>query len=211
MSLRVDNIPWFAKPLFYSWAYATAISFVFTLKLHRLLTKRKVIYSTPTLPDSAIYVIWHEDLFHYFLSQGKYQKPYFWMNHPIWFMKPVHIALNWKGVKGLALGSSGHGGQEALKEVIQRLKEGHNTLVAIDGPAGPPKKAKLGAIEMAAATGLPIVPITYHTNGEFRLGGWDRKRVPTPFTSWTIKYQEPIYVDPSEKTLAIEKLQTVLG
>ena len=196
MAYRVDTIPLWLRPFFLLWAYGAALLMLAALKLCRHLTSVKFQSKSGKLPPVAIYAIWHEDLLLYFSSEGKYQKPYFWMNHPAWYMKPIHLLLYWKGVSGIALGSTGHGGRGALAEVIEKLKEGYNTLVAIDGPAGPPKKAKIGAIEMSAQTGLPIIPITYQTTKEFRWGGWDRKRQPYYFTSWTVTFENPIFADP---------------
>lgn len=83
--------------------------------------------------------------------------------------------------------------------------------MAIDGPAGPPKKAKLGAIIMSAQTGLPIIPITFQTTHERYAKGWDRKRVPRIFSSWTIVYEKPVYADPLNFKKSRLELEKALG
>jgi len=211
MSYRVDNVPWWLKPFFLFWAYSTACFLVMIIKSYRTLTKKTNIVQGAILPEVAIYVLWHQDLLLYFFADGRYLKPYYWMNHPIWYMKPIHILLYWKGVTGIALGSSGNNGRDALEKVIDQLKKGNNTLVAVDGPAGPPKKAKLGAIMMSAQTGLPIIPITYKTTRERYAKGWDKKRIPLIFSSWTVIYKKPIYADPFNLEKSRLDLEKALG
>ncbi len=211
MAYRVDNIPWWLKPFFLLWSYTLAFFSVGAIKLHRTFTKKTFIIEGGKLPKVGIYVLWHQDLLLYFVSKGRYDKPFYWMNHPIWYMKPVHLVLYWKGVTGLALGSSGNNGRGALEKVIDKLKQGENTTVAIDGPGGPAKKAKIGALQMSAQTGLPILPITFHTTREWRLSGWDQKRLPHLFSKWTITYEKPIYADPDNLEASRLELEKRLG
>lgn len=57
-------------------------------------------------------------------------------------------------------GSSTRGGVEALRELIRLGRSGLDLVVTPDGPKGPAQVAKIGVIQLARATGLPIVPIT---------------------------------------------------
>jgi len=57
-------------------------------------------------------------------------------------------------------GSSTRGGVEALRELIRLGHSGLDLVVTPDGPKGPAQVAKIGVIQLARATGLPIVPIT---------------------------------------------------
>lgn len=58
-------------------------------------------------------------------------------------------------------GSSTRGGAQALRELIRVGRQGHDLCVTPDGPKGPAQVAKAGAIELAKATCLPIVPVTF--------------------------------------------------
>ncbi|MFO0773124.1 MAG: lysophospholipid acyltransferase family protein [Nitrospiraceae bacterium] len=58
-------------------------------------------------------------------------------------------------------GSSTRGGARALRELIRVGREGKDLCVTPDGPKGPAQVAQAGAIELAKATGLPIVPVTF--------------------------------------------------
>jgi lysophospholipid acyltransferase (LPLAT)-like uncharacterized protein len=76
-------------------------------------------------------------------------------------------------------GSSGHGGQDALDAMADALRHGNVSAgVIVDGPRGPALEAKAGAVVLARATGLPIVPGTWWCRPLVRIGSWDRHRAP---------------------------------
>jgi len=58
-------------------------------------------------------------------------------------------------------GSSTRGGVEALREMIRLGRSGVDLVVTPDGPKGPAEVAKMGVIQLARASGLPIVPLTF--------------------------------------------------
>ena len=58
-------------------------------------------------------------------------------------------------------GSSTRGGALALRELIRLGQSGADLVVTPDGPKGPRQIAKLGVVQLARATGLPIVPLAF--------------------------------------------------
>ena len=58
-------------------------------------------------------------------------------------------------------GSSTRGGAGALRALIKLGRSGQDVVVTPDGPKGPRHVAKLGVIQLAKATGLPIVPLAF--------------------------------------------------
>lgn len=58
-------------------------------------------------------------------------------------------------------GSSTRGGMEALRELIRLGRAGVDLVVTPDGPRGPAHVAKMGVIQLARASGLPIVPLAF--------------------------------------------------
>ncbi|HEU4684688.1 MAG TPA: lysophospholipid acyltransferase family protein [Nitrospira sp.] len=58
-------------------------------------------------------------------------------------------------------GSSTRGGVEALRELIRLGRAGVDLVVTPDGPKGPAQVVKMGVIQLARASGLPIVPLTF--------------------------------------------------
>lgn len=58
-------------------------------------------------------------------------------------------------------GSSTRGGAEALRQLIRLGRTGGNLVLTPDGPKGPRQVAKLGVVQLARATGLPIIPMAF--------------------------------------------------
>ncbi len=130
------------------------------------------------------------------------------MNHPAWYMKPVHLLLYLTGVEHICLGSSGNSGKAALEKVIGFLKQGYSTTVACDGPAGPPQELKPGALFMSRDAQVSVVPLHFSCSKTWRLGGWDRKYVPCLFSEITVDVGEDVQVNIENleaSAIAIEK------
>ena len=83
---------------------------------------------------------------------------------------------------GAVRGSSTRGGASALRALIKLGRSGRDVAVTPDGPKGPRHVAKLGVIQLAKATGLPIVPLAFACSKKncLRAGivTWSRTRVP---------------------------------
>lgn len=58
-------------------------------------------------------------------------------------------------------GSTTRGGVAALRELITLGRSGADLVITPDGPRGPRHVAQPGAVQLAQATGLPIVPLTF--------------------------------------------------
>jgi lysophospholipid acyltransferase (LPLAT)-like uncharacterized protein len=58
-------------------------------------------------------------------------------------------------------GSTTRGGAAALRRLIAVGRAGGDVVVTPDGPKGPRQVAQPGAVLLAKATGLPIVPLTF--------------------------------------------------
>ena len=75
-------------------------------------------------------------------------------------------------------GSSTRGGALALRELIRLGRSGADLVVTPDGPKGPRQVAKLGVVQLAKATGLPIVPLAFSCSKKNSLragtGSWSR-------------------------------------
>lgn len=161
--------------------------------------------------NGVIYCFWHDQLSMYFMVFNKVREKQIWLNHPLWFMKPIHYSLGFMGVKKLALGSSGNSGKEALQDVVEHLKRGYSTVINPDGPRGPVKVIKPGVLMMAEDSGLPIIPVQFSASREFKLNTWDKKRNAFPFSKVMVKYGKPIFVKKGELEKAKEVLKIALG
>jgi len=192
--LRVDNIPWYLKPFFLIWGYALGWMLYGWTLMVRLTCKIKFEgFPSSSANVPLIYCIWHKDLALYFGVFNRVSKQA-WLNHPAWYMKPIHVLLHLTGVEHICLGSSGNDGKLALQRVIKYLKEGYSTLVATDGPAGPVQQLKPGVLWMSRDAHIPVVPIKFICNRGIRLGGWDKKFVPGLFSEITVIAGQPVQV-----------------
>ncbi len=103
--------------------------------------------------------------------------------------------LNIKSVRG----STKRRGVAASLELIEKLKEGNSVGIMVDGPRGPKGKVKDGIINIAKISGVPIVPVAWHSKSKlfFELNTWDKFKVPIGPCKTVALYGEPIYI-PSE-------------
>jgi lysophospholipid acyltransferase (LPLAT)-like uncharacterized protein len=91
-------------------------------------------------------------------------------------------------------GSSTRGGSEALGEFKRAGTEGHPLAITTDGPQGPPRQCKPGAILAAARTGLPIIPAAAAAERAWTFDSWDRFSVPKPGSIVYLTYGDPLIV-----------------
>lgn len=74
---------------------------------------------------------------------------------------------------------------------------GFSLVVTPDGPWGPYRVAKPGALMVARQAGLPILPLAVHARPAIRLRSrWDRQLVPLPFSQLDLVAGERLAVDP---------------
>jgi len=95
---------------------------------------------------------------------------------------------------GTVRGSSTHGGFQGLRGLIRAAREGHNLALTPDGPRGPARSFKPGALLVAQLTGLPIVPMAAGASAAWHIESWDRFMVPCPFAVVRVAYGEPCWV-----------------
>jgi lysophospholipid acyltransferase (LPLAT)-like uncharacterized protein len=112
-------------------------------------------------------------------------------------------------------GSSTRGGAGALRALIKVGRSGRDMGVTPDGPKGPRHVAKLGVIQLAKATGLPIVPLAFACSRKKLFASWDRYIVPYPFSRGLFLYGDPLWVLREADDAALEasrlELETVLN
>lgn len=80
-------------------------------------------------------------------------------------------------------------------ELARLGREGSTVAVSPDGPLGPYRRAKPGALLVARESGLPLQCWALTARPHIRLGGrWDRHIVPLPFSRVRVIEAEPIAV-----------------
>ena len=91
-------------------------------------------------------------------------------------------------------GSSTRGGAAGFRNLLRRVREGYDLAITPDGPKGPASVVKPGAIQLAALSGLPLMPVALGASRAEYLRSWDRFVVPLPFARVALVYGEPYRV-----------------
>ena len=73
------------------------------------------------------------------------------------------------------------GGAAALRELLRVLAVGEHVAITPDGPRGPRRQAAAGVAQLAAVSGVPVLPCAAQTTRRRVLGSWDRMVLPLPF------------------------------
>lgn len=104
--------------------------------------------------------------------------------------------------------TSKKGAASGTLSMVEKVLNGQNCAIAVDGPHGPGFKVKPGVIFLAQKTSRPIVPVRVFAEKKITFKNWDKYILPLPFSKIFIIYNEPIYVSNSdnmkEKTLQLE-------
>lgn len=80
-------------------------------------------------------------------------------------------------------------------ELARIGREGATPVVSPDGPSGPYRRAKPGALIVARESGVPLQPWAVAIRPPWRLRGrWDRHLVPLPFCRLRVEEAPPIKV-----------------
>ena len=114
-----------------------------------------------------------------------------------WGFKVIHGS---KGKKGSV---------EASLQMINAVKNGECCAIMVDGPKGPAKVVKDGAIRIAKKAGVPIVPVYWYSPSPtfLKFPSWDGFRIPFFWTKLINIYGEPIYVNPEENKAEDEEVR----
>ena len=198
---RVDKVPIIIQPQFLLYGYGLGLFLFFYLLIMRVTTKVKIVGREKLVKNSNhIFTMWHS-----FVPLGLTsaspaiprtldRAPQAWMQHPIWYMKPIHVLLRLMGVKKIILGSAGHSGRDAAELLVDYLRIGYSTVINPDGPNGPAFVLKKGILHLSLQSNVPIVPLRFSSSSYRELKTWDRKKFTRFFSTIEMKIGEPIYV-----------------
>src|SRR6476620_8107928 len=104
---HVNNVPWFLKPLFHLYGYGLAgLHVIYCRFVFR--TSRFEFQGAEALVGRGnfIFCLWHYAWHSYFIAFSPWSRTpgrpssakHVWMNHPLWYMQPVHVMVDWLGV-----------------------------------------------------------------------------------------------------------------
>ena len=91
------------------------------------------------------------------------------------------VLLKWK--YRVIRGSSSKGGKEAIDDITGLVNKNNSAVLTPDGPRGPAKEIKNGALIISNRCGLPVIPvkIIYHSK-KVLSKSWDKFEIPIPFS-----------------------------
>ncbi|MEE9429619.1 MAG: lysophospholipid acyltransferase family protein [Melioribacteraceae bacterium] len=105
----------------------------------------------------------------------------------------TRVLNNWN--YNVERGSSSKGGSEVLDILVEKAKGGNSISITPDGPRGPEKELKAGAVIIAKKANIPLVLLGICSSKKKELSSWDKFQIPYPFAKVFAVYSEPIFID----------------
>ena len=198
---QVDKVPIIIRPQFYLYGYGLGLFLFFFFLILRITTKVKISGREKLRKHSNhIFCLWHSYVPSALISATPLipavldRAPQVWMQHPVWYMKPIHVLLRLMGVKKIILGSTGHSGRDAAELLVDHLRQGCSTVLNPDGPHGPAFVLKKGILHLSLKSCVQVVAVRFSSSRFRELKTWDRKKFVYPFSTIEMKIGEPIRV-----------------
>lgn len=158
----------------------------------------------------AVAILWHEVLlplvWHY---RGRGYAAVISRSRDGRYIAEFAAALGFRPIYG----SSSRGGGPALLGAVRELRAGRSVAFTPDGPRGPRRRFKPGAIAAAQQAGVPVIAIHVEADRAWRLDSWDRFLLPWPWARIRVLHAEPFMVAAGPEGLArgIEQGAAVLA
>lgn len=207
----VENVPKRWLPLFWLYGYGLGLLiYLMMYGLSKTLRFEKLKDEEVNSQSNYIYCFWHQDLIGFYTSFIDL-KGFDMINHPAWFMKPVHVFSRLCGLENIFYGSTGHSGRAAADQLALSIVNGKNTFIAPDGPLGPIFKLNKGVLHLSKKSGKPVLVLKFNYQKAIRLGGWDRKYFPFPFSKVTVEYSKLLQVSDNNFDSMEEQLRKQLS
>lgn len=149
-----------------------------TLSYRGAFYDRAVDPAHPEFRGPALFLFWHEYIPFLFYLRGHCNISMLLSQHADaeWLSQAArHMGF------GTVRGSTKRGGAAALLELSRRGKS-QNLAITPDGPRGPRRQLKQGAIYLASRAQIPIVAIGLGYDRPWRMNSWDRFAIPRPFS-----------------------------
>ena len=87
----------------------------------------------------------------------------------------------WAGIRAVR-GSRNRRGSQATRDLIRKVKDGHDAGITPDGSRGPKYEAKSGGLLVARASRSPVALVSFSYGRAIRLKSWDEFVIPLPFS-----------------------------
>jgi lysophospholipid acyltransferase (LPLAT)-like uncharacterized protein len=111
----------------------------------------------------------------------------------------------------VVLGSSSRGGASGVRALLGLLAAGDQIVITPDGPRGPRRVAAAGVAQIAALSGVAVLPCSAQVSRRRVMRSWDRMVVPLPFGRGVVVCGEPIRVPRQDWAQALPAIQAALN
>ena len=158
----------------------------------------------------AVYANWHEHIPYLMRFHGRRDR--YQLMSPKPYMQPIAVWGYCLGLRTTRV-KAGQRMREGFDTLVALLRDGHDVIFAVDGPAGPAHEVKTGACEVALRAGVPVIPVSYTTASGTRLRyRWDKALFPVPGDRVRVFVGAPIFAQPEEDVPAMtQRLARALG
>lgn len=106
---------------------------------------------------------------------------------------------------GAVRGSSSRRGFQAQRELVRLVREGRDIAITPDGPRGPKYTLGPGVVQLAQATGAPVLPLHARFSRCVRMKTWDGFIIPLPFSKVSVTIGAPVHFPETPTDEAFEK------
>lgn len=102
------------------------------------------------------------------------------------------------------------GGTASVLQLLDVLAQGSHVVLTPDGPRGPARQAAPGVAQLAALSGVPVLPCAARTTRTRRLPTWDGMLLPLPFARGILVVGAPIHVPREAWESALPAIEAAL-
>jgi lysophospholipid acyltransferase (LPLAT)-like uncharacterized protein len=151
------------------------------------------IKAAPDLKSTAVIAFWHQYMLAGWFINRKIQNSTALISRSKDGDILASIVEHW-GIKQIR-GSSSDKGSKVLQMMIESIHDDNTILITPDGPRGPAKFPKPGAVLGAQRSGKSLIlcRIQYSLAYMFKKS-WDQFLLPLPFTTVYIEYSQPLFI-----------------
>lgn len=175
--------------------YLKKIGLKFLPLLINLLIKtlRIKIHNKPSDDKNYIFIFWHSQmLLGWWLFKNRRAAALVSKSKDGDILNRVLLNWNYKVIRG----SSSKGGKEAINDIAEFVNKNNSAVLTPDGPRGPAKEIKNGALIISNRCGLPVIPVKIiYQRKKVLSKSWDKFEIPLPFSKCEVYFGKEFIYD----------------
>lgn len=154
-------------------------------------TIRIKIYGNPDPGKKAVYIFWHSKMLAgWWLFRNGNSSALVSQSKDGDILSNILVKWGYEVIRG----SSSRGSKEALSKIIDSVKNNRSAVITPDGPRGPLKEIKNGALIISKECQIPVIPVRINYENKIVLSkSWDKFEIPYPFTKCIVHFGNEYY------------------